>query len=418
MSRELGGLWDSQYDLGAGNILANSLPYSILLILALSSFVFIEPAPVDLLSIFVAGLMFIAGLRIPSGFYIPLFFLLVFLLGNFLSASFVAEPAYSILYTAVTSYLVLGLVFFVAVMYYDYRRLMPYFWKGYIIAALVAVSTGILGFFQLVPGYELFLAYGRVDGTFKDPNVYGPFLIPVILYLINTVENQKGQRLWLNLGLLVFFVFGLFMSFSRGAMANLLVSVVIMLGMKLRLHGSYRLFSRYVAIGGMGVLALLIGLAVVVSTTDRISDLFQERAKVLQDYDVEDGGRFSKQRLAIELSLSNPVGIGPGMGEEVMGLVPHNVYLLVLVENGIVGFIGWTGFFIYTLYYSSRFIRRQAIVPLDFLPVLAAIIGTVLESFIIDSIHWRHFYILLGVLWGIMLAAEKQEWQWRSIRRC
>lgn len=405
-------LWGTQYSLGEDNIFARMLPYIVLLMAALSSFVFIEPAPVDLLMIMFTGLMFLAGLRIPKGFYLPLVFLMIFLLGNLLSASFVEEPGYSMLYTAVTAYLVLGLIFHVAVMYYDYPRLMRYFWRGYLLAALIAISTGILGFFQLVPGSDLFLAYGRVDGTFKDPNVYGPFLIPIILYLVNRLEEYHGKKQLLILGLVGFLVFGLFMSFSRGAIANLLVSGLVMLVIKLKLYNSYKKFSSYVAIGGIAFILLVLALGVVVTSTDKIQSLFEERAKVLQDYDVEDGGRFSKQRLAIQLSLSNPIGIGPGMGEEVMGLVPHNVYLLVLVENGIIGFIGWTGFFLYTLFYAHRFLRRQTLIPSDFLPVYATIIGTVLESFIIDSIHWRHFYVLFGVLWGIMLAAEKLQEQW------
>jgi hypothetical protein len=37
-----------------------------------------------------------------------------------------------------------------------------------------------------------------------------------------------------------------------------------------------------------------------------------------------------------------------------------------------------------------------------YIAVYCAFIGTVAESAIIDSDHWRHYFLLLGVLWGLM----------------
>jgi hypothetical protein len=35
------------------------------------------------------------------------------------------------------------------------------------------------------------------------------------------------------------------------------------------------------------------------------------------------------------------------------------------------------------------------------------LLGTVGESFIIDTDHWRHFWLMLGVMWGMFVAAER-----------
>jgi hypothetical protein len=35
----------------------------------------------------------------------------------------------------------------------------------------------------------------------------------------------------------------------------------------------------------------------------------------------------------------------------------------------------------------------------------ATFIGLFAESIIIDSNHWRHMYLLMGMIWGLMLAA-------------
>src|SRR5581483_9346386 len=56
--------------------------------------------------------------------------------------------------------------------------------RSYLLAALIATLAGYLGFFHLVPGYQHFLDNERVSATFKDPNVYGPFLIFPLLLLI------------------------------------------------------------------------------------------------------------------------------------------------------------------------------------------------------------------------------------------
>jgi hypothetical protein len=41
-----------------------------------------------------------------------------------------------------------------------------------------------------------------------------------------------------------------------------------------------------------------------------------------------------------------------------------------------------------------------------YLAIFAAFLGTVGESFIIDTDHWRHFWLMLGAMWGMMAAAQ------------
>ena len=42
-----------------------------------------------------------------------------------------------------------------------------------------------------------------------------------------------------------------------------------------------------------------------------------------------------------------------------------------------------------------------------YLAIFSAFLGTVGESFIIDTDHWRHFWLMLGVTWGMFVAAER-----------
>ncbi len=46
--------------------------------------------------------------------------------------------------------------------------------------------------------------------------------------------------------------------------------------------------------------------------------------------------------------------------------------------------------------------------------VYAAFVAVAAESAIIDSDHWRHYFLLLGVLWGLMAASRPYRARRRS----
>ena len=61
-------------------------------------------------------------------------------------------------------------------------------------AAVVAAIAGIAGYFDIVSGAgELFTKFGRAAGTFKDPNVYGPFLVPALLLTLPAAFDPAGE---------------------------------------------------------------------------------------------------------------------------------------------------------------------------------------------------------------------------------
>ena len=55
---------------------------------------------------------------------------------------------------------------------------------------------------------------------------------------------------------------------------------------------------------------------------------------------------------------------------------------------------------------------RYALVRLPwqraYLAVFAAFLGTFCESFIIDTDHWRHYFMIIGIMWGMFAAAEME----------
>jgi positive regulator of sigma E activity len=38
------------------------------------------------------------------------------------------------------------------------------------------------------------------------------------------------------------------------------------------------------------------------------------------------------------------------------------------------------------------------------LPAYAVFVGEIIEGMIVDTDHWRHFFLLLGLIWGLTVA--------------
>ena len=129
------------------------------------------------------------------------------------------------------------------------------------------------------------------------------------------------------------------------------------------------------------------------------------RAVVVQEYDVAgDRGRFTVQRRALELLLSDPVGVGPSQSGEVLGIPPHNVYLHVLTEAGWVGGSAFLLFVLLTLANGLRLCLVRSPFQIASTVVFAALVGTLAQSLFIDSTHWRHLFVLFAIVWGTALA--------------
>ena len=154
------------------------------------------------------------------------------------------------------------------------------------------------------------------------------------------------------------------------------------------------------------VLAAVSLLAVVIINTS-VADRFSQRAVVSQEYDFREGGRFYTQQLALKKIGVTPLGIGPGRSPKELGIAPHNVYLLTFIETGWIGGLTFTGFLFLTFYRSLALFRWNSPLRGDFFIVFVSLAGLLFQSFFIDSIHWRHFWLLLAMNWGLIISYER-----------
>lgn len=375
------------------------------LLMACSSVIFIEPAPYDLLGVALFLIFFGMGLRIPPGLVIAGFLLGIFLLTNSLASALAPDPEASFRSLGVRFFMIACWVLFTSLVYEDPVRVLRVLFSGYMAAALIAVTAGILGYYRLVPYTEQLVEFGRVRSLFKDPNVYGPFLVPVALYAVAQLESASRFGKTLLVGTFAFLMFGILLSFSRGSWLNLAIALFLYFTLRVLTQKTARSRHRMLVKGGIVATCAALFLGWIINT-DNIQSMVERRAK-LQYYDLaEEQGRFSRQKTVLKSILVTPIGIGAGQStqEYNFGKEPHNIYLQILIESGWIGALAFFGFILLTLWKSIQFAFQPSSLQAVYIAVFACFVGLLSQSLFVDSTHWRHLYLLLGILWGVMLA--------------
>ena len=376
---------------------------------ATSGVVFSEPAPVDVLS---AGLLILlpaVGLVLVSPLLLTYLSLwLVAAAGAYLASTLSRDMADSLTHTTVS--LFLYLVSFVVAAFVARRpeahtKLILSAWM---VAAMVAAGAGLSGYTHALPGaYELFTKFDRVAGTFKDPNVFGPFLVPPFLYCLHLAITRTAGRALLPLLGAGFFALAVLLSFSRGAWVNLAFAAVLYVWLAFVTAPGHAQRARIIALSAIG--SIIAASAILVALQfDNVANLLSQRASLTQSYDVGPDGRFGGQEKAIDLILSNPFGIGAQQfspiyhHEEV-----HNVFLSIALNAG---WIGGGAYWIVTgltLVLGFRHAMEATAWRPLFIIAYAAFVATALEGWIIDTDHWRSFYTLMAIVWGLMSAPRE-----------
>jgi hypothetical protein len=141
---------------------------------------------------------------------------------------------------------------------------------------------------------------------------------------------------------------------------------------------------------------------------DQVAQLFRERASLEQSYDVGHFGRFGRHVLGFLLALDQPLGIGPLQFRSYFPEDPHNAYLNAFMSGGWLAGLSYLAITVVTLASGLRFVFVATPWRPAYLAVYTAYVATAFESTVIDSDHWRHFFLLVGVLWGLMAAARYQ----------
>ena len=374
-----------------------------------SSVAFIEPSPHDLLMGVLALTCVVAGVRFQRMFVVPLIFLVVWNFAGTMALIPVVGQEKTIQYTGTSFYLAIAALVFACLFSSNSMSRLATMRFAYTLSAIMAAFAGISGYFSLFPGADqLFAPFGRALGLFKDPNVFGPFLVwPTLFIIFRMLTRHIGLS---DLVVSASLLFALLLSFSRGAWFHFAVSSFVLGGLAFLTAPSRHIRLRVVVLAALSLLALA-GILAALLSFESIGDMFRERAQLIQSYDVGEGGRFRLQELALASVLNFPNGMGPFEFARVHGLQQHNVYLQAFLVYGWAGAMAYLLLLLSTLWVGLRsaFIRSpwQAFA----ITAYAVFVGEVAEGFVIDTDHWRHFYLLLGMIWGLAAANFRPQMQ-------
>jgi hypothetical protein len=376
------------------------LNYDLLVLTAFSTvgLVWFEPAPFDVLLVLVLGLGLLNGrLRWPSSkrsvlVHIGLWGLVVI---NLLSGV-VLVPMRNLRFLAITLY-VLALFCFVR-MYVVDRHSARTVLTGYLASAVLNVLAVFLGLAGVNLPIPVVRFSTRGAGFFKDPNVYGPFVLLAALWVADQFINRslsmaRTGALLLLTGLLGA---GAMLSMSRAVWINLAFSGLLYVAFLLRRAPGTDTARFSVLVVTVVLIALL---ALELSGLDQVV----RRPWDVYDYDYR---RLAIQKRGIEAALTHPIGVGPGGWPNA-----HSLYVRTLAEHGVLGLgslallIGGLAFPLAHRAWEER--HNEGL--LSSAVLVASIGGQLINSLVIDSIHWRHLWILLGLAWSALETQAVQE---------
>jgi len=394
------------------NVLAKKLLAPVMgLWMITGGLVMIDPSPYELVFFILLPIAILAGVGLHRG-TVPILSLLVVFIPFALIAAFQVTfmPIFqAIMYSTVTFYLWFT-AFFVANYVADapHRRLKVMI-NAYTGIAVFIVVIGTLAYLRLIPDFGQLLENSRVRATFKDPNVFAPFLMIPAMFALQRALMDTGRRSLVSALVYGILFIGVFVSFSRGAWGNLFLSSLILFVLCFLLEANVKDKARMTALALIGA-AILVAAIIALLSIDSVRDLFLTRASLVQNYDSGSTGRFGRQAYAFELALANPWGIGPlefrnlRINEE-----PHNTYVNVLHVYGWGGGLAYFALVWMTLKRGFSALVRPSPNRLLLIPVISVFVPLVLESAIIDTDHWRHYFVVVGMIWGIHAGYMRSE---------
>jgi hypothetical protein len=383
--------------------------------LAVSGFAAIEPSPYELM--FAVALLAFAsgGLRFDRATAPLILTLAIWNVGGLLALVPFVDQRESVMFIVITIYISLTAIFFSAVVA-DAPERMTTIRSGYMFAAILAAALGIIGYFNIGGLGPYFTLYenSRAAGPFKDPNVFGPFLVPPIVWLCQDLLLRRG-RVPRTVSKLMVLMLAVLLSFSRGAIIACLSSLILLLGLTFLTATSSSQRRRTVVVAVLCALLMVLVFSIVLAIPS-VREMALSRASLTQDYDVGAEGRFGNQLRAIPLLLDLPFGFGPLRFSHIFPQDPHDVFLSAFASFGWLGGLGFLTFIGVTIYLGWVLAFRRSTLQPQVVALWSALLPQILQGVQIDTSHWRHLFLMCGCLYGLA-AAERVERARVPVRR-
>lgn len=373
----------------------------------------IEPSPYDFLALLAIPLWAIGGFKVHRANVPILLMWLVFETSGFLSLMPYWDEHDPQVYQLQSLYLIVTVIFFT--IFFSERTVdrATLCLKAFTAGAVVSAIVGFIGYMNLWGlGPALTTYEGRVSGTFKDPNVFGSYLILSATYLLQLLLLGTTRRTLTTLVSLLLVLLGVFVSFSRGSWGAMVGALILMIAAGFLTAETGHLRARIVRMTGVAGLLVVLAFGGLLSVPS-IRTFFFQRAEVTQDYDEGYTGRFGNQIRSLPMLVERPAGFGPLRFRLVFDLEPHNSYVGAFANDGWIGGFAWIGIVLTSTFIGFRLMFRrspfrrlaQVYVPTMFVLMV--------QGFQIDVDHWRQLFLCFGAVWGM----EAARLRWMKERR-
>jgi O-antigen ligase len=361
----------------------------------------------NVMTVSALGLFVLFGLRLDRANVPLILFLSVYNIGGLIALQPYLSDDESRAFMLGTCYVAVTAAFFAMILNENaIARLEALKW-GLIAGALIAATTGILGYARIAGLEDYFTMHGgRAKGTFRDPNVLGPFLVLPALFLAQDMIRGKSHLL-LRAGMFSVIVLALFLTFSRGAWASLVIGMLTLMVVSALTSTNAAMRARLGLFVILGLAAAAMGFAAILSV-DSIYELFADRFVLQKDYDSGPSGRFGSQLRSLPDLLTLPFGHGPNRFSHFYPENPHNTYIMAFSSYGWLGGLAFLGFILATLLISIKTLFLRTPFQPYVLVIFSALIPHLVQNFQIDTDRWRHLFMIYGLSWG--LAAISRRW--------
>jgi O-antigen ligase len=401
-----------------------AIPIWIVCLFSLSAIVYKEPAPFDVALSLAAFFFFIWNGWKSSG-DLEIFFvsLMAFLLIQIPQIYLALDAQRAISFLGITCFSIFTAIFT--------AKLTARYGNVAILAIMLGYSGSLLLTFMFViadkfgiVALHTILYYDplRVQGFFKDPNVMGPAAVPMLLLAFPLADHLSlygigwGMRRMIAITLVFAATFLIYFSYSRGAWGAAIVGVFVyfMLG-TIEWPSTLRVVvSLSMAIVGLILLAAPTLITNTMLTLAGNDAEFSERyaSGSLQQYDID---RFAFQSVLISAALQNPEGSGPGQSEiihrdyeEIQGSgAAHSSYVRIFFENGAPGLALYVFSLFLALKYAWLSRKNEGVFPGYANAIFCSMLSLIISGFTVDTVHWRHFWIIIGLSAGMYSVASK-----------
>lgn len=360
---------------------------------ALLGFVRFEPAPVDLVFALLMVTSLLAGRvrpQLPVVAAVPLALLAAL---TILSALNATDGARAARFELITLYLIALAVWLTSV--FRDRGITQLALEAYVLAgAATAVVSAValeLGF----PGGD-FLLFDefRAEGFFKDPNVFGPFLVPAAAIVLEDLVRPRlfGWRRPVLVAVFLALLAGILVAYSRAAWLNLAVAlgtVILVYAWRRGGLGSAVKAITLLAVAGTAGIGLLVATG---------SLTFLEERSGIQLYDAD---RFRTQSSALSRMTELVFGHGPGQVESSLDYAAHSLYLRVGFEQGVPGAVLIVVLLAVTAGLALVLAARDTdVAGVGGAALLGSWLGLVANSAFVDTLHWRHLWLVAALIWA------------------